>query len=64
MIQGNRVAASLRAAAETGAYGTVWAVIEAALPGLLRDTPLREAAAPMRSLLFPIIPNGCGMTHI
>lgn len=44
MIQANRVAASLRAAAETGAYGTVWAVIEAALPGLLGDTPLREAA--------------------
>jgi Trp operon repressor len=43
-IQANRVAAALRAAAETGAYGTVWAVIEAALPGLLRDTPLKEAA--------------------
>lgn len=43
-INTNGVAASLRAAAETGAYGTVWAVIEAALPGLLRDTPLREAA--------------------
>jgi hypothetical protein len=44
MIVASRVAASLRAAAETGAYGTVWAVIEAALPGLLRDTPLRDAA--------------------
>ena len=44
MSQANRVAASLRAAAETGAYGTVWAVIEAALPGLLRDTPLKDAA--------------------
>jgi hypothetical protein len=44
MIMANRVAASLCAAAETGAYGTVWAVLEAALPGLLRDTPLREAA--------------------
>jgi hypothetical protein len=44
MIVANRVAASLRAAAETGAYGTVWTVIEAALPGLLRDTPLRDAA--------------------
>jgi hypothetical protein len=43
-IQANRVAASLRAAAETGAYGTVWAVIQVALPGLLRDTPLRDAA--------------------
>jgi hypothetical protein len=44
MIMANRVAASLLAAAETGAYGTVWAVLEAALPGLLRDTPLRDAA--------------------
>jgi hypothetical protein len=44
MIEANRVAASLRAAAETGAYRTVWAVTEAALPGLLRDTPLKEAA--------------------
>jgi hypothetical protein len=44
IIQANRVAAALLAAAETGAYGTVWAVIEAALPGLLRDTPLRDAA--------------------
>jgi hypothetical protein len=44
MIVASRVAASLRAAAETGAYGTVWAVIEAALPGFLRDTPLRDAA--------------------
>jgi uncharacterized protein DUF6493 len=44
MIEANRVAAALRAAAETGAYGTVWAVIEAALPGLLRGTPLRDAA--------------------
>jgi hypothetical protein len=44
MIHANRVAASLRTAAETGAYGTVWAVIEAALPGLLRETPLKEAA--------------------
>jgi hypothetical protein len=43
IITANRVAAALRAAAETGAYGTVWAVIEAALPGLLRDTPIRGA---------------------
>jgi hypothetical protein len=43
IITANRVAASLRSAAETGAYGTVWAVIEAALPGLLRDTPIRGA---------------------
>jgi hypothetical protein len=40
----NRVAESLRAAAETGAYGTVWAVLEAALPGLLRDTRFKGAA--------------------
>jgi hypothetical protein len=40
----NRVADSLRAAAETGAYGTVWAVLEAALPGLLRDTRFKGAA--------------------
>jgi hypothetical protein len=40
----SRVAGSLRAAASTGACGTVWAVIEAALPGLLRGTPLKEAA--------------------
>ncbi len=44
MLHANRVAASLRAAAETGAYGTVWAVVEAALPGLLRETPHRDAA--------------------
>jgi Family of unknown function (DUF6493) len=41
----NRVADSLRAAAETGAHGTIWAVLEAALPGLLRGTPARGAAA-------------------
>jgi hypothetical protein len=45
LIEANRVVASLRAAAETGAYGTVWAIIAAALPGLLGDTPLKEAAA-------------------
>jgi hypothetical protein len=44
LIEASRVADSLRAAAETGAYGTVWAVIEAALPGLLRDTPIKGAA--------------------
>jgi hypothetical protein len=41
----NRVADSLRAAAETGAYGTIWAVLDAALPGLLRGTPAGGAAA-------------------
>jgi len=41
----NRVAESLRAAADTGAYATVWAVLEAALPGLLRDTGFKYAAA-------------------
>jgi hypothetical protein len=40
----NRVAESLGAAAETGAYGTVWAVLEAALPGLLGDTRFKGAA--------------------
>ncbi|MFD5631271.1 DUF6493 family protein [Streptomyces sp. NPDC127072] len=35
---------SLRAAAETGAHATVWSVLEAALPGLLRDTSLRGTA--------------------
>lgn len=35
---------SLRAAAETGAYATVWSVLEAALPGLLRETPVRGTA--------------------
>ena len=43
--QANRVAESLRAAAGTGAHGTVWAVLEAAMPGLLRDAPLKGAAA-------------------
>jgi Family of unknown function (DUF6493) len=44
-IPANRVVAALRAAAETGAYGTAWAVIEAALPGLLRGAPIRGAEA-------------------
>jgi len=38
------IAESLRAAAETGAHGTVWAVLKAALPGLLRGTPAKGAA--------------------
>ncbi|WP_103943218.1 DUF7824 domain-containing protein [Thermomonospora echinospora] len=40
-----RVTDGLRAAAETGAYATVWSVLEAALPALLRGTPVREAGA-------------------
>ncbi|MDG9703881.1 hypothetical protein QC029_16890 [Streptomyces sp. DH37] len=40
-----RVTDGLRAAAETGAYVTVWSVPEAALPALLRGTPVREAGA-------------------
>jgi hypothetical protein len=44
LVGANRVADSLRSAAKTGAFGTVWALIEAALPGLLRGTPLRDAA--------------------
>jgi len=44
LVEANRVVASLRAAAETGAYGTIWAIIATALPGLLGDTPLKEAA--------------------
>ncbi|MEU9589284.1 DUF6493 family protein [Streptomyces sp. NPDC048193] len=40
-----RVVDALRAAAETGAYATVWSVLEAALPALLRGTPVREAGA-------------------
>ncbi|MFI0240184.1 hypothetical protein [Streptomyces sp. NPDC016845] len=41
----DRTAAALRAAAETGAYATVRSVLEAALPPLLRDTPIRGAGA-------------------
>jgi hypothetical protein len=44
-LRPNRVADSLRAAAETGAHGVVWAVLEAALPGIVRDNPIRGAAA-------------------
>jgi hypothetical protein len=39
----NRLAETLRAAAGTGAPGVVWAVLEGALPGLLRDQPVRGA---------------------
>jgi hypothetical protein len=41
----NQVCGALRAAAETGAPATVWSVLEAAIPGLLRDTPARGAGA-------------------
>lgn len=45
LISANPVCDSLRAAAETGAYATVWSVLEGALPGLLRDTPVQGTAA-------------------
>ncbi|MGW7520532.1 DUF7824 domain-containing protein [Streptomyces sp. NPDC054796] len=41
----NRITDALRTAAETGAYATVWSVLEAVLPALLRDTPVRGAGA-------------------
>lgn len=44
-VESNRVHDALRGAADTGAYGTVWSVLAAALPGLLRDTPVRGAGA-------------------
>ncbi|MFE5586093.1 DUF6493 family protein [Kitasatospora sp. NPDC056531] len=37
----NRVPLTLRQAAESGAYGTVWSVLRAALPGLLAPEPIR-----------------------
>ncbi|MER7441597.1 DUF7824 domain-containing protein [Micromonospora avicenniae] len=40
-----RIADGLRAAAETGAYATIWSILQAALPALLRDKPIREAGA-------------------
>ncbi|MFA3875796.1 DUF6493 family protein [Streptomyces sp. MMCC 100] len=40
-----RATAALRAAAETGAHATVWSILEAALPALLRDRPVRGAGA-------------------
>ncbi|MBZ6210770.1 hypothetical protein KVH31_30190 [Streptomyces olivaceus] len=39
-----RAVAGLRAAAETGAWATVWSIVEAVLPALLRGTPVRGAA--------------------
>ncbi|MFD0857081.1 hypothetical protein ACFQ07_33045, partial [Actinomadura adrarensis] len=41
----NRIIDALRMAAETGAYATVWSVLEHALPVLLRDEPIRTAGA-------------------
>ncbi|MFJ8923539.1 DUF6493 family protein [Streptomyces sp. NPDC102415] len=35
----------LRAAAETGAWATVWSILEAALPALLRNKPVNGAGA-------------------
>jgi hypothetical protein len=49
----NRASDSLRAAAETGAYATVWSVLEAALPGLLHGTAIRgvgELLVPRRGV--------------
>jgi Family of unknown function (DUF6493) len=41
-----RIADALRAAAETGAYATVWSLLESLLPALLGgDKPVREAGA-------------------
>ncbi|MGW5449324.1 hypothetical protein [Streptomyces asiaticus] len=47
--QAHRVMASLRTAAETGACATVWSVLEAALPHLLRD-PVVRGAGPLLAL--------------
>ncbi|MER6441582.1 DUF6493 family protein [Streptomyces sp. NPDC001185] len=44
-IEANRVTTALRTAAETGAYATVWSILEAALPHLLRDPMVRGAGA-------------------
>jgi hypothetical protein len=41
----DKASGSLRTAAETGAYATVWSVLRVALPGLLGGTPVRGAAA-------------------
>lgn len=40
-VKANRMTAALRAAADTGAYGTVWSVLAGALPGLLAGEPAR-----------------------
>ncbi|MGW0831597.1 hypothetical protein [Streptomyces prunicolor] len=44
-VESNRAHDALRLAADTGAYATVWSVLSAALPGLLRETPVRGAGA-------------------
>ncbi|WP_030187511.1 hypothetical protein [Streptomyces sp. NRRL S-813] len=44
-LKPNRVTDALRAAAETGAHATVWSVLEAALPALLRGEPVWGAGA-------------------
>ncbi|HET6860740.1 MAG TPA: DUF6493 family protein, partial [Streptomyces sp.] len=48
-IEANRVTASLRTAADTGAYATVWSVLEAVLPQLLRD-PVVRGVGPLLAL--------------
>ncbi len=40
-VKPNRLTEALRAAAGTGAYGTVWSVLAGALPGLLGAAPVR-----------------------
>jgi hypothetical protein len=42
-VKPNRLAESLRATADTGAYGTVWSVLDGALPLLLAGDPVRGA---------------------
>ncbi|MFF3378422.1 DUF6493 family protein [Streptomyces sp. NPDC002680] len=44
-VEANRVTASLRTAAESGAYATIWSVLETALPPLLRDPVVRGTGA-------------------
>ncbi|MGW1713823.1 hypothetical protein [Streptomyces sp. NPDC002156] len=44
-VEANRVTASLRTAAETGAYATIWSVLETALPRLLGDPVVRGTGA-------------------
>ncbi|MET9563914.1 DUF6493 family protein [Streptomyces tauricus] len=48
-IEANRVTASLRTAAETGAYATVWSVLTTVLPHLLRD-PVVRGTGPLLAL--------------
>ncbi|WP_405010643.1 DUF6493 family protein [Kitasatospora sp. NBC_01539] len=42
-VKPNRLADALRSAADTGAYGTVWSVLAAALPPVLTEVPPRGA---------------------